>query len=115
MVSTFAAAMGMSTDEAQTALNQLRSRVEEVRDNPEQVASEVRNFLAQYADRAQQQGRQVAASVQEGATVGSWVTFGVLLVTLIVAILGALAGNPSLAAWRSRWVHTGAAERFQHA
>ena len=102
VVSVFAAATGMSTGEAQTALNQLRGQVEEVRDNPERVAAEVRNFLAQYADRVQQQGRQVAASVQEGATVGSWVTFGVLLATLIVAILGALAGNPSLASWRAR-------------
>jgi hypothetical protein len=102
VVSVFAAATGMSTSEAQTALNQLRGQVEEVRDNPERVAAEVRNFLAQYADRVQLQGRQVAASVQEGATVGSWVTFGVLLATLIVAILGALAGNPSLASWRAR-------------
>jgi hypothetical protein len=109
VVSVFAAATGMTTSEAQTELTQLRSRVEEVRDNPELVAAEVRNFLAQYADRAQQQARQVAASVQEGATVGSWVTLGVLVATLIVAILGALAGNPSLASWRSRWAHTGAA------
>ena len=109
VASVFAAATGMSTSEAQTALNQLRSQVEEVRDNPERVASEVRNFLAQYADRVQQQARQVAADVQEGATVGSWVTFGVLVATLIVAILGALAGNPSLASWRSRWTYTGVA------
>jgi hypothetical protein len=106
VVSVFAAATGMSTSEAQTALNQLRSQVEEVRDNPERVTSEVRNFLVQYADRVQQQARQVAATVQESATVGSWVTFGVLVATLIVAILGALAGNPSLASWRSRWTYT---------
>jgi hypothetical protein len=47
--------------------------------------------------------------VQEGATVGTWVTFGVLAATLIVAILGALAGIPSLGSWRSRWTYTGAA------
>lgn len=109
VVSVFASATGMSTDEAQTELNELRSQVEAVRDNPEQVASEVRNFLSQYADRAQQQGQQVAATVQEGATVGSWITFGVLAVTFIVAVLGALAGIPSLGAWRSRWVGSGAA------
>jgi CHASE3 domain sensor protein len=80
-----------------------------VRDNPDRVATEVRNFLGQYADRAKQQAQQVAATVQESATVGTWVTFGVLAATLIVAILGALAGIPSLGSWRSRWAHTGAA------
>ena len=109
VVSVFASATGMPENEARSALNQLRSQVEAVRDNPDQVATEVRNFLTQYADRAKQQARQVAATVQEGATVGAWVTFGVLAATLIVAVLGARAGIPSLDAWRSRWVHTGAA------
>jgi hypothetical protein len=109
VVSVFASATGMSTNEARTALNQLRSQVEAVRDNPDRVATEVRNFLEQYADRAKQQARQVAATVQEGTTVGAWITFGVLAATLIVAVLGAMAGIPSLGAWRSRWAHTGAA------
>jgi hypothetical protein len=95
VVSVFASATGMPENEAQTALNQLRSQVEAVRDNPDQVASEVRNFLTQYADRAKQQARQVGATVQEGATVGAWITFGVLAVTLIVAVLGARAGIPT--------------------
>ena len=109
VVSVVASATGMSTNEARTALNQLRSQVEAVRDNPDRVATEVRNFLGQYADRAKQQARQVAATVQEGTTVGAWITFGVLAATLIVAVLGALAGIPSLGAWRSRWAHAGAA------
>jgi predicted RNA-binding Zn ribbon-like protein len=108
VVSVFASATGMSTNEARTALNQLQSQVEAVRDNPDRVATEVRNFLGQYADRAKQQAQQVAATVQESATVGTWATFGVLAATLIVAILGALAGIPSLGSWRSRWAHTGA-------
>jgi hypothetical protein len=98
----------MSTNEAQEALNQLRSQVEAVRDNPDRVAAEVRGFLDQYADRVQQQAMQTAANVQEGATVGAWVTFGVLTLMLVVSILGALAGNPNLQSWRSRWVRTGA-------
>jgi hypothetical protein len=109
VVSVFASATGMPENEARTALNQLRSQVEAVRDNPDGVATEVRNFLGQYADRVKQQAGQVAATVQEGATVGAWVTFGVLAATMIVAVLGALAGIPSLGAWRSRWAHTGAA------
>jgi hypothetical protein len=109
VVSVFASATGMSANEARTELNQLRSQVEAVRDNPDRVATEVRNFLGQYADRVKQQAGQVAATVQEGATVGAWVTFGVLAATMIVAVLGARAGSPSLSSWRSRWAHTGAA------
>ena len=75
-VSVFAAATGMSTQEARTALAQFRDRVAAVRDNPDQVAAEARTFLAQYADRAQQQALKAAAAVQEGATVSAWVTFG---------------------------------------
>jgi len=108
-VSVFAAATGMSTEEARTALVQFRDRVAAVRENPDQVAAEARTFLAQYADRAQQQALKAAAAVQEGATVSSWVTFGVLVLTLVVAILGAMAGIPSLRTWRMRWTHTGAA------
>jgi hypothetical protein len=109
VVSVFASATGMSANEARTELNQLRSQVEAVRDNPDRVATEVRNFLGQYADRAKQQAGQVAATVQEGTTVGAWITFGVLAATLIVAVLGALTGIPSLDAWHSRWAHAGAA------
>jgi hypothetical protein len=110
-VSLFASATGMSTEEARTALAQFRDRVVTVRDHPDQVAAEVRTFLAQYADRAQQQALKAAAAVQEGATVGSWITFGVLVLTLIVSILGAMAGIPSLRTWRLRWAHTGVASR----
>ena len=88
----------MPENEARTVLNQLRSQVEAVRDHPDRVVTEVRNFLEQYTDRAKQQARQVAATVQEGVTVGSWITFGVLVATFIVAILGARAGIPSLGA-----------------
>jgi hypothetical protein len=76
VVSVFASATGMPENEARSALNQLRSQVEAVRDNPDRVAAEVRNFLTQYADRAKHQARQVAATVQEGATVGAWVSLG---------------------------------------
>jgi hypothetical protein len=102
IVAVFASATGMSTEEARTSLTQLRNRIAEVRDNPERVAAEVRSFLSQYADRAQQQAMRAAAAVQEGAAVGSWMTFGVLAVTLIASILGALAGVPSLRTWRLR-------------
>ena len=108
-VSLFASATGMSTNEARMALAQFRDQVAAVRDNPDRVAAEVRTFLAQYTDRVKQQALKAAAAVQEGATVGSWVTFGVLALTLLVSILGAIAGIPSLRTWRLRWAHVGAA------
>jgi hypothetical protein len=108
-VSLFASATGMSQEEARSTLAQLRGRIAAIRDNPEGVASEVRSFLAQYKERAEQQALRAAAAVQKGATVGSWVTFGVLALTLVTSIAGALAGVPSLNTWRARWAHTGAA------
>jgi hypothetical protein len=107
--SLFASAVGMSAEEARATLAQFRDRIEAVRDNPEGVATEVRTFLAQYKERAEQQALRTAAAVQEGATVGSWVTFGILALTLVTSILGAVAGVPSLQNWRARWAHTGAA------
>lgn len=98
--STLAAATGMSAEEAKAALSDLRSRVEAVRDDPARVTAEVRNFLSQYAERAKQQAMQAAAKAQKGAAIGSWVTFGVMVVTLVVAIAGAMSGVPSLQRWR---------------
>ncbi len=92
----------MPTDKVRTTLAQFRDWVTAVLDNPDNVATEMRTFLAQYADRAQQQARKTAAAVQEGATVGWWVTFGVLLLTLVVPILETMAGSPSLHTWRLR-------------
>jgi cytochrome c-type biogenesis protein CcmH/NrfG len=98
--STLATATGMSAEEAKAALSDLRSRVEAVRDDPARVAAEVRNFLSQYAERAKQQAMQAAAKAQKGAAIGSWITFGVMVVTLVVAIAGAMSGVPSLQRWR---------------
>jgi hypothetical protein len=100
--STLAAATGMPTEEASAALGNLRSRVEAVRDDPARVAAEVRDFVAQYSERAKQQALAAAAKAQQGATVGSWITFGVLVVTLGCSIAGAMGGVPSLGRWRRR-------------
>jgi hypothetical protein len=99
--SVLAAATGMSTDEAQAALGTLRSRVEAVKDDPARVTTEVRDFLAQYSERAKQQALAAAAKAQHSATIGSWITFGVMVVTLGVSIVGAMRGVPSLRRWRT--------------
>lgn len=98
--STLAAATGMSTEEARAAVENLRSRVEAVRDDPARVTAEVRDFLSQYSERAKQQALAAAAKAQQGAKIGSWVTFGVMVVGLGVSIAGAMAGVPSFRRWR---------------
>jgi hypothetical protein len=98
--STLAAATGMSTEEARAALGNLRARVQAVRDDPARVAAEVRDFLAQYTERAKQQALVAAAKAQRGAKIGSWITFGVMVIGLGVSIAGAMGGVPSFRRWR---------------
>jgi len=99
--STLAAATGMPTEEARAALGDLRARVQAVRDDPARVAAEVRQFLAQYSERAK---------AQRGAKIGSWVTFGSMVVGLGVSIAGPMGGCPASAVgnggrWRSAANH----------
>lgn len=105
----FATVTGTTAEEAQAALAQLRNRLEPVRNNPNQMMTEVRNFLAPYGQQVEQKALNASAAAQQGAEVGSWVTFGVLAVTLLASVLGALAGMPSLRSWRTRLVHNGVA------
>ena len=97
--SALATATGMSTQEAQAALSNLRSRVEAVKDDPARITGEVRTFLGQYAERAKQHALAAAASAQRGVTIGSWITLGAMVVSLAMAIAGALLGVPSLQRW----------------
>jgi hypothetical protein len=98
--STLAAATGMSNEDATAALADLRARVDMVRDDPARVAAEVRDFLAQYAERAKQQAMAAAATAQRAAKMGAWITVGALVVSLGAALAGAMAGVPSI---RRRW------------
>ena len=100
--STLAAATGMSVEEARASLADLRSRVEAVRDDPARVAAEVRQYLAQYSERVKQQALTAAAAAQHAATIGSWIAFGVMVVTFGVAIGGAIVGIPDFRRWRSK-------------
>jgi hypothetical protein len=97
---TLATATGMSTDEANAALGNLRARVEAVKDDPARVTAEVRDFVAPYAERAKQQAMAAAATAQRAAKIGAWITVGALVVSLGVALAGAMAGVPSI---RRRW------------
>jgi hypothetical protein len=102
--STLAAATGMSTEEARAVLGDLRARVQAVRDDPSRVAAEVRQFLAQYGERAKEQALAAAAKAQRGATIGAWGTFGSMVVGVGVSIAGAMGGLPSFRRWQRRMV-----------
>lgn len=93
---TLATATGMSTDDAHVALGNLRARVDAVRDEPARVTAEVRDFVAPYAERATQQAMAAAATAQRAAKMGAWTTVGALVVSLGVALAGAMAGVPSV-------------------
>ena len=63
----FASATGMAPEEARATLGQFRGRIEAVRDHPERVAAEVRDFLTQYKERAAQPGAADGGGGAEGS------------------------------------------------
>lgn len=90
---TLAAATGMSEQEVRTQLQEVAQRVEAARDNPEQVAAEVRQGTSQLMERARAQLPVLAQRAQEGATKAAWITFGAMLISLIAAVAGAMLGR----------------------
>jgi hypothetical protein len=90
---TIATATGMSEEEVRQQLGQLAGRVEAVRDNPQQAASEVRQGVSQLMARAKQQLPAVAANAQESATKAAWITFAAMLISLLAAIAGSMVGR----------------------
>jgi len=96
MVSALATTTNMSREEAQATLDDLRARVAMVQTDPEAVQAEIRVFLSQMLARAQQQAPAVVANSQRQMEKGSWMTFAVMSITLLVTIIGAKAGIPNI-------------------
>lgn len=90
-----AGATGMPEADVRESLSQTAARVEAARNNPAQAAAEAREGVADIYNRARAEGRIEAAAerVQEGAATTAWVTFGVMLVTLAMAVWGAMTGR----------------------
>jgi hypothetical protein len=91
--STIARATGMSEQEVRTELADVARRVEAARDNPQQVATEVREATGRMMARAREQLPAAAERMQEGATKAAWITFAAMLISLIAAIAGAMVGR----------------------
>ena len=100
IVSSLATATGTSTDETARALDDLRARIAPLRDDPARVAAEVHAFFDGLAERPKPQD-PAAGAAQRQARLTSWITFGALLLTLLVCVGGALSGTPGLDDWRT--------------
>lgn len=90
-----ASATGMQQSEVQASLSETAQRVENSRDNPTQAAAEAKQGMAQLMERAKSSGalQQKAEEVQPQAQKAAWITFGALLLSLLAAVLGAMAGR----------------------
>lgn len=94
-----AAIVGLSAQEAQAVVNELRMRVATVQDDPAAVNAEVNDFLSRLLERARTNAPEIVPNVQRNAETDSWTLFGLMAVTLLVSIVGAFAGIPN----RRRW------------
>jgi hypothetical protein len=94
-----AAATGLARSEVEATLNETAQRVEKNRGNPAQAAAEAKNGMAQLMQKARSSGalQQKAEEMKPGATRAAWITFGALVLSLLAAVIGAMAGrrNPA--------------------
>jgi len=94
LVSTLTAVTSMSQEEAQTTLDDLRTRVAAVQNDPDALNAEIRSFLSQMRARAQQQAPTILEHTQRQMQKGSWIAFALMGVTLFVTIIGSYIGLP---------------------
>jgi hypothetical protein len=92
-VRTISTATGIPEQEVRSSLGEMAQRVEAARNNPEQAAAEVRRGAEQLMSRARQQLPAAAERVQDTATKTAWITFAAMLISLIAAVAGAMAGR----------------------
>jgi hypothetical protein len=90
---TISTATGIPEQEVRSALGEMAQRVEAARNNPEQAAAEVRRGAEQLMSRARQQLPAVAERVQNTATKTAWITFAAMVISLLAAVAGAMAGR----------------------
>jgi hypothetical protein len=100
--SMIAGATGMPEAEVRSQLAEVASRVEAVKDNPQQAAAQVRQGTAQLMERAKQQLPALAENAQDSATKAAWITFAAMLISLIAAIGGSMVGRRRVVATLAR-------------
>jgi hypothetical protein len=90
-----ASATGMQQSEVEATLSETAQRVENNRDNPTQAAAEAKQGMARLMDSAKSSGalQQKAEEVKPQAAKAAWITLGALVLSLLAAVLGAMAGR----------------------
>jgi hypothetical protein len=86
---------GMPPQEVQSSLDDTAQRVDQNRDNPTQAAAEAKQGMTQLMEKAKSSGalQQKAEEVKPAATKAAWITFGALVLSLLAAVIGAMAGR----------------------
>jgi hypothetical protein len=76
-------------------LSETAQRVENNRDNPTQAAAEAKQGMARLMDSAKSSGalQQKAEEVKPQAAKAAWITLGALVLSLLAAVFGAMAGR----------------------
>lgn len=92
-----ATATGMDQQEVARTLSDLSGRVEAVRNDPAQVAAELRTAAADFAERAKGRVQEAAADAQPAAARTAWSTFAALLLGLLAGMAGATVGRHNAA------------------
>ena len=92
------AATGLSDREVQASLNDTAQRVEGTRDNPKQAAAAAQEGLKTLYERAKSSGalERKTEEMKPRAAKAAWITFGALVLSLLAAVLGAMAGRRRL-------------------
>jgi len=90
-----ASATGMQHSEVEATLTETAQRVENNRDNPTQAAAEAKQGMARLMENAKSSGalQQKAEEVKPQAAKAAWITLGALVLSLLAAVLGAMAGR----------------------
>jgi hypothetical protein len=89
-----AKATGMQQSEVEASLNETAQRVENNRNNPTQAAAEAKQGMSRLMEKAKASGalEQKAEEVKPAATKAAWITLGALVLSLLAAVVGAMAG-----------------------
>ncbi len=90
-----ASATGMQQSEVQATLSETAQRVENNRNDPTKAAAEAKQGMAQLMEKAKSSGalEQKAQEVKPQATRAAWITFAALVLSLLAAVFGAMAGR----------------------
>jgi hypothetical protein len=90
--STLSTATGMPQPEVQRILSDASARIQANRNDPPRALAEARSALKPITDRVAQQTSEAAAQAKPYATATGWATFITLVLSLVAAVSGALAG-----------------------